>query len=157
VPVDGYQSKFAEHVREAHLISIVTLAILEFTLRKSDTVDGDTHVPPGASAISSTRRTETPARYISLRMQNFETAFIERYRWRESSVEEALITSRGAIGRLKASKFTWTASCSSAAGRRGSQRITAGSDRVNGEGRPRAYYRAVGQPRVQERGVEAQR
>jgi hypothetical protein len=32
----------------------------------SDTVDGDTRVPHNASVISSTRRTETPARYISI-------------------------------------------------------------------------------------------
>src|SRR4029450_765788 len=32
----------------------------------SDTVEGDTRVPHNASVMSSTRRTDTPARYISI-------------------------------------------------------------------------------------------
>ena len=41
-------------------------------LFRSDTVDGDTRVPHSASVISSTRRTETPARYISINASSTE-------------------------------------------------------------------------------------
>jgi hypothetical protein len=38
----------------------------------SDTVEGDTRVPHKASVMSSTRRTETPARYISIKASSTE-------------------------------------------------------------------------------------
>src|SRR5262245_10039192 len=43
----------------------------DFLLR-SDTVEGDTRVPHNASVISSTRRTDTPARYISISASSTE-------------------------------------------------------------------------------------
>ena len=54
-------------------------------------------MPHNASVMSSARRTlqtkagEVRLRVPKLRRQAFETAIIERYRRRESSVEEALI------------------------------------------------------------------
>jgi hypothetical protein len=36
------------------------------------TVDGETRVPHKASVMSSTRRTETPARYISIKASSTE-------------------------------------------------------------------------------------
>jgi hypothetical protein len=41
-------------------------------LFRSDTVEGDTRVPHKASVMSSTRRTETPARYISIKASSTE-------------------------------------------------------------------------------------
>src|SRR5262249_56207917 len=38
----------------------------------SDTVEGDTRVPHNASVMSSTRRTDTPARYISISASSTE-------------------------------------------------------------------------------------
>ena len=43
------------------------------------------------SAALQTKAGEVRLRVPKLRQQTFETAIIERYRWRESSVEEALI------------------------------------------------------------------
>jgi len=42
-------------------------------------VDGDTLVPHNASVVSSTRRTETPVRYISMRASSTELS-LRRYR-----------------------------------------------------------------------------
>src|SRR5262249_58982384 len=50
----------------------------DFLLR-SDTVEGDTRVPHNASVISSTRRTDTPARYISISASSTE---LSRRRYR---------------------------------------------------------------------------
>jgi hypothetical protein len=41
-------------------------------LFSSDTVDGETRVPHSASVMSSTRRTDTPARYISIKASSTE-------------------------------------------------------------------------------------
>jgi hypothetical protein len=38
----------------------------------SDAVDGDTRVPHSASVMSSTRRTDTAARYISIKASSTE-------------------------------------------------------------------------------------
>ena len=41
-------------------------------LFRFDTVLGDTRVPHSASVMSSTRRTDTPARYISIKASSTE-------------------------------------------------------------------------------------
>src|SRR5215469_11528819 len=48
-------------------------------LFRSDTVEGDTRVPHNASVMSSTRRTDTPARYISISASSTE---LSRRRYR---------------------------------------------------------------------------
>ena len=41
---------------------------------REETVEGETRVPQSASVMSSTRRTETPARYISISASSTEAS-----------------------------------------------------------------------------------
>jgi hypothetical protein len=62
------------HVGMLALDRLVTpcLARAVIFLFRSDSVEGDTRVPHSASVMSSTRRTETPARYISIKASSTE-------------------------------------------------------------------------------------